>query len=193
MCVYYFCITNSSLKNKMKCLFSCVHTIRFFLNIQAKDQSKVDMILNTFKVATRMKEFLWTKIKQKIVQVQDIWVSRTSTIRIRVFDWLKPPRGNFHLRMSQHFKIWFNMLKKNPKGPFTSSQLAQRMHFPKKSKIRVLQYKIHLLSKGKSGICGNNQKILNDMTLFTLRCPNQMRITSQSQDPFENGRFGIVR
>ena len=39
--------------------------------------------------------------------------------------------------------------QKNPKGPFTSSQLAQRVH-SQKSKIRVSQCKIHLLHKGQN-------------------------------------------
>ena len=133
----------------MKCLFSDVHTLGFFSSIQAKDQSKVDMILNTLKVATRIKGVLSIKIKQNIAQLQDNWVSRTSVVQIRVFDRLRPPEGNFHLRMSQYPKTWYNMLKRTPRVHSQVRNLFQRVH-SQKSKIRVSQCKIHLLHKGQN-------------------------------------------
>ena len=107
------------------------------------------MILITLKVATRIKEVLSTKIKQKIAQLQDSWTSRTSAVQIRVFDRLKPPEGNFHMRMTQCSKIWFNMLKRTPMVHSQVHNLSQRVH-SQKSKIRVSQCKIHLLHKGQN-------------------------------------------
>ena len=121
MVVCYLCITNSSLKDKMKCLFSYVHTLGLFSSIQAKDQSKVDMILITLKVATIIKGVLSTKIKQNIAKLQDSWTSKTSAVQIRVFDRLRPPEGNFHLRICQYPQNMIQYAQKNPNGPFTSS------------------------------------------------------------------------
>jgi hypothetical protein len=114
LCVIYVSLTHLW-KTRWNVCSSCAHTLGFFSKHSGKGPIKDWHDPQHLKVATRIKRVLLSRINQKIAQLQDSWTSRTSAVQIRVFDRLKPPEGNFHLRMSQYLKIWFNMLKRTPR------------------------------------------------------------------------------
>ena len=131
----------------------CPH-IRVFLQHSGKGPIKNWHDPQHLKVATRIKGVLSTKIKQKIAQLQDNWTSRTSAVQIRVFDRLRPPEGNFHLRMSQYLKIWFNMLKRTPR---VHSQVhnCPRECIPQNQKLGFHSVNFIYCTKGKIEIFAN--------------------------------------
>ena len=91
-------------------------------------------------------------------QAKDCTIPRHLSLKIlsitRLRFWsTETSRGKFSSEKEPIPQDMIQYAQKNPKGPFTCSNLPQRMHSPK-IKIRVSQCKIHLIPKVKVWLFG---------------------------------------
>ena len=152
--VYYLCITNSSLKNKMKCLFSCVHTLGFSSNIQAKDQSKVDMILNTSRQPQESRKSYYQESSKELHNCKTIGPQEPQQSKLGfLIDW--------GLQKEIFIWEWANTPKhdsicsKEPQGSIHKFTVCPRECIPKNKKLGFHSVNFICCTKGKIGIFAN--------------------------------------